>query len=208
MKALEPDEVIGLFDEGVAAIVEAAAGREGRAWHKTVVGEWSGHELARHVLAVCNWYHEWLDRSEDGEGSPPFPTKQLDGRNELAVLDLDDLDGPDAISLFAERATDYRSRLVTAAGAGRWHLPYGFAHGTTTVGGHAGIAAGEWHLHAWDLGQGGHQPIAADRLYLAVGDGMTRTQPAWKRTITRRVVTRIAARDPWTDLLERSGRRV
>ena len=207
MNQLSPAEVLELFDQGVTAIADAAAEREGRAWHKTVVGEWSAHELARHLLAVCDWYHEWLDRAEAGDSSPPFPAKQLAGRNELAVLDLDELDGPDAVDQFVERAHDYRDRLLGMAESGRWDLPYGFANGVTTVGGHAGIAAGEWHLHAWDLRQSEHVPAAPDQLYLAVGDGMTRTQPGWKRAITRRVVARIAKRDPWTDLLERSGRK-
>lgn len=207
MKPLAPHEVIDLFDEGVTAIAEAAAAREGRAWHQTVVGEWSAHELARHLLAVCTWYHEWLDRAEDGDASQPFPTKQLAGRNELAILDLDDIDGPDAITRFVDLAAAYRDRLRSTAEEDRWDLPYGFANGVTTVGGHAGIAAGEWHLHAWDLRQGTFVPAAPDQLYRAVGDGMTRAQPAWKRAITRRVVARIANRDPWTDLLERSGRR-
>jgi hypothetical protein len=207
VKALEATEVIRLFDEGVDALVDAADERHGREWHKTVVGEWSGHELARHLLAVCEWYHAWLDRSEGGDGSPPFPSKQLAGRNELAILDLGDLDGPAAIDRFAERAADYRVRLLGVAETNRWDLPYGFANGTTTIGGHAGIAAGEWHLHAWDLRQGDHVPANPDRLYLAVGHGMTLTQPAWKRAITRRVVARIAKRDPWTDLVRRSGRR-
>lgn len=208
MRQLAPATVIELFDEGVEAIADAAAGRQGREWHKTVVGEWSAHELARHLVAVCDWYHEWLDRAESGDSAQPFPAKQLAGRNELAILDRDDIDGPDAIALFVERAGAYRDRLRNAADTGRWDLPYGFANGVTTVGGHAGIAAGEWHLHAWDLAGGEHEPTSPDQLYLAVGDGMTRTQPGWKRAITRQVVARIANRKPWQDLLRRSGRRV
>ena len=203
---LEPTEVIELFDEGVKAIAEAAANREGRAWHRTVVGEWSAHELARHLAAVADWYHDWLDHAEAGDASQPFPTKQLDGRNELAVLDLDHLAGPEAIERFVSRANEYRDRLRAMADSGRWDVPYGFAHGTTTVGGHAGVAAAEWHLHAWDLASHDHTPTQPERLYLAVGAGMTRTQPRWQRAITRRVVRRIARRDPWRDLLERSGR--
>ena len=203
---MAPSEVIGLFDHGVAAIVDAAAQREGRAWHKTVVGEWSAHELGRHLLAVCDWYHDWLDAAERGDSSPPFPAKQLDGRNELAILDHDGLDGPEAIEQFAERAAAYRGRLQTAAASDQWELGYGFANGVTTVGGHAGIAAGEWHLHAWDLSGGSFVPAEPGQLYLAIGAGMTAAQPVWQRAITRRVVRRIAARDPWTDLLKRSGR--
>lgn len=206
MKPLDPAVVIELFDDGVQALVDAAAGREGRAWHRTVVGEWSGHELARHLVAVCDWYHEWLDRALDGDATPPFPAKQLAGRNELAILDLDHLEGPDAIERFDERAGEYCDRLAAASRNGNWDLPYGFANGTSTVGGHAGIAAGEWHLHAWDLAGHEFAPKRPTELYLAIGAGMTQTHPAWKRAITRRVVARIARKNPWLDLLERSGR--
>lgn len=207
MKPLRPDEVIELFEQGVDAVVAAAGERQDRSWHKTVVGEWSAHELARHLVVVCDWYHEWLDRAEAGDASPPFQAKHLAGRNELAILDLDDLDGPEAIDRFRSRAFEYRDRLAALAADERWDLPYGFPSGVSTVGGHAGIAAGEWNLHAWDLSVDEFTPSSPDRLYLAVGAGMTRAQPAWKRLITRRVVARIAGRDPWTDLLTRSGRR-
>lgn len=205
MTPLEPVQVIAQFEEGVAAIADHARGREGRAWHKTVVGEWSGHELARHLVAVTDWYHEWLDSALDGDATQPFPTKQLDGRNELAILDLRDLDGPEAIEQFVGRASDYADRL-RAAVSSDWATSYGFANGVSTVGGHAGIAAAEWHLHAWDLSGGAWSPTDPAGLYLAVGDGMTATQPKWKQAVTRRVVKRIAAGEPWLDLLKRSGR--
>lgn len=202
----EPSRVIAQFEEGVAALVEQANRREGRAWHKTVVGEWSAHELARHVVVIVDWYHEWLDAALAGDASQPFPAKQLDGRNELAILDIRDLEGPDAIRQFTERANDYAERLRSVAATGQWSAPYGFANGVSTIGGHAGIAAAEWHLHAWDMSGGAWSPSNASELYLAVGDGMTATQPKWKQAITRRVVRRIAQREPWLDLVARSGR--
>ncbi len=206
MKPLEPEVVLGQFDEGVAQIVSLAGEREGRAWHKTVVGDWSAHELARHLLAVSDWYHEWLDRAEAGDSTSPFPAKQLDNRNELAVLDLGHLDGPEAIDRFAVRANNYRQRLAHLAADGSWDMPYGCANGRSTVGGHAGIAAAEWHLHAWDLSVGQWQPSSPQTLYLAVGQGMVTSQRRWKQAITTRVVARIAAGDPWADLVKRSGR--
>lgn len=206
MTPLDPGQVIAQFDEGVATISELASQREGRAWHKSVVGEWSGHELARHLLVIAGWYHEWLDAALEGNGTQPFPAKQLDDRNELAILDIRDLDGPEAIAQFVDRATGYSDRLRQASTTTKWSAPYGFANGVSTVGGHAGIAAAEWHLHAWDLSGGEWAPTNPRELYLAVGHGMTATQPKWKRQITRRVVSRIAARDPWLDLLKRSGR--
>jgi len=201
-----PERIVELFDDGVTAIADLATRRSERDWHKTVVGDWSAHELARHLLAVADWYHDWLDAALAGQAEQPFPTKQLDGRNELEVLDRRDLDGPEAIERFVDRATAYTDRLRMVIDANQWETAYGFAHGVTTIGGHAGIAAGEWHLHAWDLSGGTWSPPAPGELYLAVGHGMTATQSRWKQVITRRVVARIAANDPWLDLLQRSGR--
>ena len=206
MTPVNPAEVVDQFDEGVTAIESLAAQREGRDWHKTVVGEWSAHELARHLLVVVDWYHDWLDAALSGNAEQPFPAKQLDGRNELAILDLRDIDGPDAVATFVDRARDYATRLRHAEATSNWDTPLGFANGVSTVGGHAGIAAAEWHLHAWDLSGGAWSPTNPSALYLAVGHGMTATQPAWKRKITQRVVQRIAGGDPWLDLLKRSGR--
>lgn len=206
MTPVVPADVIKQFDEGVAAIEALAGQRQGRDWHKTVVGEWSAHELARHLLVIVGWYHDWLDAALAGNAEQPFPAKQLDGRNELAILDIRDIDGPEAITAFVERAVDYASRLRHAAASDDWNTPYGFANGVSTVGGHAGIAAAEWHLHAWDLSGGASMPSDPTTLYLAVGHGMTATQSAWKQKITRRVVGRIAKGDPWLDLLSRSGR--
>lgn len=206
MNSLDPNRVIDQYDEGVRAIAQFASEREGRAWHKTIVGEWSAHELARHLVVVSGWYHEWLDRALAGNAEQPFPAKQLDDRNELAILDIRDVDGPEAIDQFVERATTYADRLRSAAASGDWDTPYGFAHGIATVGGHAGIAAGEWHLHAWDLSGGAWAPTDPSGLYLAVGSGMTATQSRLKQKVTRRVVARIANGEPWLDLLGRSGR--
>lgn len=203
---LSPDAVLAQYDAGIEAITDAAAKREDRAWHKTVVGDWSAHELARHLVVVAGWYHEWLDRSLDGETDPPFPAKQLDHRNELEILDLRDLDGPEAIEQFVRSATDYGQRLRRAVADRQWDAPFGFPYGTATVGGHAGVAAGEWHLHAWDLSDGRWTPADPKTLYLAIGAGMTATQSAWRRPITRRAVEGVAARRPWKDLLKRSGR--
>ncbi len=206
MTPLEPAKVINQFEEGVTAIANQANQRDGRAWHKTVIGEWSAHELARHLVVIADWYHEWLDSALAGDATQPFPAKQLDGRNELAILDIRDLDGPEAIEQFVDRAGTYADRLRTAAASEDWSTPYGFANGVSTIGGHAGIAAAEWHLHAWDLSGGAWSPTMPSELYLAVGHGMTAAQPAWKRLVTRRVVQRISQGDPWIDLLKRSGR--
>lgn len=178
-----------------------------KAWHRTTVADWSATEMMRHLLAVAEWYHEWLDRAEGGDADPPFPAAQLAGRNELEVLDRRDLAGPAALEQFLEQGNDYLRRLAAAASDdAAWNRPYGFAYGTTTTGLHAGAAAAEWHLHLWDLSDGAWQPAEPADLWLAAAAAMTSIQRRPRRMITGVVVHRLAKRDPWRQLLLRSGR--
>ncbi len=178
-----------------------------RRWRRTATQDWTVEELTRHLLAVAEWYHSWLDRAEAGVADAPFPSKQLDDRNELAVYDLRMMSGPEAGARFLERARQYLARLTDAADSdSAWDRPYGFARGTVTTGQHASAAAAEWHLHAWDLSSGDWKPSDAVSLYLGVAEAISATQPLPQRLITRRVIQIIARRDPWHDLLKRSGR--
>lgn len=57
--------------------------------------------------------------------------------------------GPERIGRFLELARRHTERLVNAdwtAVLDWWDGP-----GVLTVGQHTGLAAGEWHVHAWDL---------------------------------------------------------
>ena len=65
-----PDEVLEMFDDAVGAFV-TEAGRVDD-WDRPACGNWTGTELARHVLSVIGWYHDWLDRAEAGDSSPAF----------------------------------------------------------------------------------------------------------------------------------------
>lgn len=205
------EQVLALFGEGVDAIESLVSHFEpdpaDRAWHRTVTEDWSVEELGRHLLAVADWYHEWLDRAEHGDGAQPFSSRQLADRNELEVHDRRMVSGPDSYRQFTDRSREYLRRLTSAAESDAWNVPYGFAYGTTTVGLHAGAAAAEWHLHAWDLSGGEWQPADPGALYMAAGEVMTSTQPVLQRMVTRRIVPLIAKRDPWNDLLTRTGRK-
>ena len=143
-----------------------------------------GQELARHVLAVARWYHDWLDRAERGDAAPPFAVTELAVRNAAELEGLSGLDGPEAVGRFVPVAGAYRARLPA-----RWDLPYGYPRGTVTAGLHAGTAACEWHLHAWDLAHAsghGHRPSDPAALYAAVGSNAWRPPRAgcrggWRR---------------------------
>lgn len=109
---------------------------------------WDVTALVGHVLCVVRWHHEWLDRAESGETSPPWPASELSARNQAAIDNLDITDGPAGLDAFKAETRRYADRLP-----GAWELPFWYPGGLVTVGVHAALAAGEWHLHAWDLGR-------------------------------------------------------
>ena len=198
------DQVLSLYDEGVDAFARLAGALEGEDWARPACGEWSAATLTRHVAAVAGWYHEWLDRAEQGDAAPVFPGEELAARNELALVPLAGTDGPAALELFVTRARSYRERLPAV-----WDLPYGWPHGTVTAGLHAPVAAAEWHLHAWDLarsGGSGHSPSDPGALYRATGACFAQAQDGLKGRIAGALVPVGARLRPWEATLRRSGR--
>jgi hypothetical protein len=185
------DEVLDLFGEGVDAFCAETARLDDEAWDRPACGEWSAAQLARHVLSVVGWYHEWLDRAEAGDASAAFPIDDLDRQTARSLIDMGDLPGPEATERFRARALTYADRLPDA-----WDLPYGYPRGTVTAGLHAGMAAVEWHVHTWDLSPD-HVPSRPDLLYVGAADCMA---AALGRTADD------PPPDPWSAMLERTGR--
>jgi uncharacterized protein (TIGR03083 family) len=138
---------------------------------------WSALDVVGHVVCVARWHHEWLDRAEAGNRSPPFPLSELAERNAAALSALEISAGPDRVTAFVELTVAYADRV-----AAHWDLPYTYPPGTVSAGVHAVLAAGEWQLHAWDLAGAidrDHHPDAAliratwlalDRPVAAFGD--------------------------------------
>lgn len=146
--AVTPDReaVVATYLDGVAAVEGLSSSiAERGAWAEPACGEWDAAVVVRHLVAVIGWYHGWLDRAEAGDASPPFALAELPERNEAALADTD-LGPVEAAARFVAEAERYRDRT-----AGAWDLPYGYPGGTVRAGLHAGVAAAEWHLHAWDL---------------------------------------------------------
>jgi len=198
------DEVLRLYREGVDAFTRFARELSGEEWERRACGDWSAVVLTRHVAAVAGWYHEWLDRAERGDATPPFRGTALAAQNELALVPLAETSGPGALELFVTRATSYAARLPAA-----WDLPYGYPRGTVTAGLHAAVAATEWHLHTWDLarsGGAGHRPSDPDALYRGAGACLAKAQGGLKGRIAAILVPVGARLSPWEALLRRSGR--
>src|SRR5258707_13079041 len=94
------DSVVRLYEEGVDAFQAAAEGLSPDGWTRTACGSWSVLQLARHVLAVAGWYHEWLDRAERGEAAPGFGVEDLVARNAEALGEPEHPDGPTPVDQF------------------------------------------------------------------------------------------------------------
>lgn len=193
-----------LFRDGVESVDRITSVLGTGDWELPACGRWTGTETARHLLAVARWYHEWLDRAIAGDASPPFPASEMDTHNDDALATIGDISGPEAISEFAETATAYFGRATE-----HWNLAYGYPYGTVTVGLHCGVAATEWHLHAWDLShtlEYRHQPQNPQALFIAAGMCLAEARSGLGGAVLRFLVPLGARRNPWSTILKRSGR--
>lgn len=201
---MDADVVASLYTEGVDAVARQAAVFTARDWSAPACGSWSAADTMRHLVSVAGWYHDWLDRAIDGETSRPFPGEQIDAYTSAALHERQHVTPGDAVAEFRTSASGY---LVRARE--RWDLPYGFPFGTVTVGLHLGVAATEWHLHAWDLSNvtgRRHRPQDPGGLMFAASECVAATSGRFKGALVRRVTPVAARRSPWETLLRRSGR--
>jgi uncharacterized protein (TIGR03083 family) len=198
-------EVLEQYAAGVSAISQIASQFNADEWNRPACGDWSAADTVRHVLGVVDWYHEWLDRAMAGVVSAPFDPSEFEQRNSAAVEQRRDRSGPAALGEFVDRATDYVDRAAPL-----WNEPYGFPLGTVTVGLHVGVAATEWHLHAWDLSSPSsrYEAANAEQLFVVAGTAMARVTGGLRGRMLGLAVPLAAKRNPWTGLLTRSGRRV
>ena len=198
------DAVLRLYDEGVEGFAAASDGLAPGEWEVVACGAWTVTDVARHVLAVAGWYHAWLDRAERGVAEPPFAVPELAAHNAAALSELGGLSGSDAVAQFVASASAYRDRLPD-----HWDLPFGYPRGTVTAGLHAGVAACEWHLHAWDVARAlGRAYRVSDpaTLYAAVGDCTATAEGGVRGRLAAALVPLGSRLRPWEALLRRSGR--
>jgi len=211
MTAPRREAVVALYREGVEGLVTVGGRLTRDEWERPCCGEWTARDLAGHVLVVSGWYHQWLDRALGGHAAAPFVASELAVRNAAALGDLPDSSGPVRLQRFATSAWDYAGRV-----AEHWEVPYGFPYGRVPAGVHFGAAASEWNVHAWDLSTltpGRHVPTDPALLYELLGTalaaGRTSLLPSRLSVgLARRSARRVAGKvtDPWSALLERTGR--
>jgi len=193
-----------LFATGVDAVIEITAGFDDEQWAGPVCGDWSGTDLAGHLVTVSGWYHEWLDRGLDGIAEPVFPITELDAHTSEALAALPPGSGPERIETFADSAERYVLRL-----AQHWDVPFGYPRGTVTAGLHAGVAAVEWHVHAWDFAHAAgleHVPADADVLFVAAARCQMAMLGGFRGRAGVRAAKLAARRNAWEQLLQHMGR--
>ncbi len=195
-----------LYADGLAALKTQAGSISSHQWDIiTVCGDWSAAELARHLLGVARWYHEWLDRAIAGDVSLPFAAEELDERNAAVIDSLGHLTGPQALAEMLPLAENYLNRA-----AEHMELPYGFPFGISTVGTHLAGVAGEWHLHAWDFSTAGnnlHVPENQGEIFRAVAKLIGGTQGGAQGFVTKLMTPLVSRHNAWNRLLTASGRK-
>lgn len=197
-------QVLTLYRDGVGAIGRRVEPWDDAQWDRPACGEWTGTDLAGHLVTVIGWYHSWLDRALAGDASPAFPIADLDAQTAASLAALPAGSGPDRIATFTAEAERYAVRV-----AEHWDVLYGYPRGTVTAGLHAGVAAVEWHVHAWDFARatgGDHTPSDPAALFVAAAQCQFGAEGKLKARLGMPVAKFASRRDPWPDLLHRMGR--
>jgi uncharacterized protein (TIGR03083 family) len=152
----DPVPVLAVYDAGIAAICRLASQFDDASWGTpTPCPEWRAFELAGHLRCVADDFHEYLDEAPVSRyarlmatgAHPDTLGRKLARQNAAELAALADGTPAEHIAAFAESARRYAARLGAV-----WELPHHQYRDTwVSVGGMAGAASAEWHLHAWDL---------------------------------------------------------
>ena len=151
-----PGPALAAYHAGVMVICELAAQFTDDGWAApTPCPEWRAADLAGHLRCVADDYNEYLDDAPASRLSrlmatgaePASLARKIARQNAAELAALAEGHGPEHIAAFAASARAYAGRLPAV-----WDLPHHYYRDTeVTVGGMAGAACAEWHLHAWDL---------------------------------------------------------
>lgn len=166
----EPVLVLAAYDEAVAAICRMAAQFDEPSWAAaTPIPEWRAFEIAGHLRCVADDLHEYLDEAPMSRYARLMATgaradilgRKLARQNAAELAALPDAAAAEHIAAFADSARRYAARVSAV-----WDLPHHqYRDAVVTVGGMAGAACAEWHLHAWDLARAAgsdHRPADPD----------------------------------------------
>lgn len=156
VRGWSPGPALAAFHDGVTVICEISAQFGDAGWiAPSPCPEWRVIDLAGHLRCVADDFHEYLDDAPASRlarlmargAHPDTLARKLARQNAAELAALPDASGPEHIDAFASSARSYAQRLLPI-----WDLPHHqYRDVLVTVGGMAGAACVEWHLHAWDL---------------------------------------------------------
>jgi uncharacterized protein (TIGR03083 family) len=200
-----------VYDAGLEAICQFAAQFDEMTWGaQTPCPEWRAFELAGHLRCVADNFHEYLDDAPVSRfarlmatgAHPDTLGRKIARQNAAELAALIDAPPADHIAAFVTSARGYSARLAPV-----WDLPHHQYRDTVvTVGGMAGAACAEWHLHAWDLARAlGQDYRPADGAAILAGwrVGMPHLQPP---AAVSQGLWASRHFDPWQAVLAASGR--
>ena len=151
-----PGPALAAFHAGVMVVCELADQFTDDGWAApTPCPEWRATDLAGHLRCVADDLNEYLDDAPASRLArlmatgvdPARLARKLDRQNAAELAALAEGQGPEHVAAFAASARAYARRIPPV-----WDLPHHRYRDTVvTVGGMAGAACAEWHLHAWDL---------------------------------------------------------
>lgn len=151
VRDVEP-EALDSHRAGVRAIVELAGSLGQQDWsRRSGCGDWTGLDLAGHVLTVITLWDHILDRALAGDGSTEFPWDQFDAWNANALAALPSATGPERIEEFAGKADDFYRRLEASPDVEFGTPAKTLLNREITTEVFTSYALLEWHLHAHDL---------------------------------------------------------
>jgi hypothetical protein len=208
----DPGRLLAAYEDGVAALCRITAPLDRSGWGAlTPCPEWRASELAGHLRCVADDLHEYLDAAPVSRyarlmatgAHPQSLIRKLARQNAAELAALADAPPAEHIAAFAASARRYATRLPAV-----WDLPHHqYRDNVVTVGGMAGAACAEWHLHASDLATAlgtGYRPADPDVIlagWLAGMPYLPLAAPAGRLTAWH---GRHA--DPWQAVLAASGR--
>jgi uncharacterized protein (TIGR03083 family) len=206
----EPAPVLTAYDAGVAAVCLLAAQFDDASWGaQTPLPEWRAFDLAGHLHCIADDLHEYLDEAPVSRyarlmatgAHPDTLGRKLARQNAAELAALAEATPAEHIAAFALSARSYAGRLSAV-----WDLPHHQYRDTVvTVGGMAGAACAEWHLHAWDLARAlgvDYRPADPD----AVLEGWRTGMPHLPLTAGLPGAKVVRHLDPWHAVLAASGR--
>jgi len=203
---------LAAYRDGVTVICELAARFDDAQWAApTPCGDWRAADVAGHLRCMADDLHEYLDEAPYsrlarlmGTGFPAATLARKQARQNAAELAvLPDVPAPEHIAAFAESARSYAARV-----GAQWDQPHHYYRDTVvTVGEMAGVACGEWHVHAWDLARSlgvDYRPAAPDLVFDGWWAGSPQLRPP--ETAGLLVAAPVEAGDVWETLLNVFGR--